>query len=264
MPELPEVETVRRALQSWLPGRVVADAEAHPSTKFLPALEVVGSRFGSVGRRGKFLLIGLDGRRELIVHLGMTGVLRPTHETGDVDPYVRARWRFEDGGGLELRDVRRFGRIEVVTAGDYTGTLASMGPEPFDASFTPASLHAALARSRRPIKTQLLSQRPVAGVGNIYADEALWSAGIHPARTTLSRPRAERLAHALREVLQDGIDHGGTTLRDYRSVDGSEGGHQHHLACYGRAGLPCDRCGSILRRMVLDGRSTTYCASCQH
>lgn len=263
MPELPEVETVRRALASWLPERTVVDVEAHSSVKFLPAIEALGATFESVRRRGKYLIVDLDDDRELILHLGMTGVLRPASPATANDPYVRARWHLDDGTALELRDIRRFGRVEVVAGGRYRGTLATMGPEPFDDAFSPASLHAALARSRRPIKTQLLSQRPVAGVGNIYADEALWLAGIHPGRTSLGRDRSARLHHALREVLQAGIDHGGTTLRDYRTVNGDVGSHQHHLSCYGRGGQPCERCGRPLTTFTLDGRTTTWCRACQ-
>ena len=258
------METVRRQLDGWLPGRRIRSAQSHPSANFAPATEAIGSRIETVGRRGKFLLVGLDDDREMVIHLGMTGVLRPTSPETTADPHVRARWLFDSGDGLELRDVRRFGRVSVLAKGHYTGVLAKLGPEPFGDDFTPRSLYAALARSRRPIKTQLLSQLPVAGVGNIYADEALWLAGIHPARRSLGPTRAGRLHDALVEVLESGIAHGGTTLRDYRTVSGTQGGHQHHLACYGRAGLSCDRCGSILYRMVLDGRSTTYCASCQH
>lgn len=254
---------MRRQLAPLLRDRHVLDATSHPSEKFSSALEVVGSQLLDVRRRGKFLLIDLDDGRELIIHLGMTGVLRPTATDTLDDPYVRARWHFADGTGLEFRDVRRFGRIAVVSAGRYTGLLASLGPEPFDEAFTPRSLYESLRRSTQAVKTQLLGQRPVAGLGNIYADEALWSAQIHPARHVIGRPAAARLHGAIRDVLRDGIAHGGTTLRDYRTVDGGEGGHQHHLACYGRGGLPCERCGRPLSRITVGGRTTTLCRSCQ-
>lgn len=263
VPELPEVETVRRSLEEWLPGKAVNTAESHPSERFSAAIEAVGATIETVGRRGKYLLVGLDDDRELVIHLGMTGQLRPAGTATASDPYVRARWGFVDGDALELRDVRRFGRVMVVPRGQYTGTLARLGPEPFDEAFTPQSLHTAVAASRRPIKTQLLSQVPVAGVGNIYADEALWLAGIHPGRRTLGPGRAERLHRALRDVLRAGIAHGGTTLRDYRTPDGGRGTHQNHLSAYGRAGLPCERCARPLRRTVIDGRTTTFCPACQ-
>jgi formamidopyrimidine-DNA glycosylase len=262
VPELPEVETIRRQLEPRLVGRRVVDAEAHESAKFAPALDALGATVTSVRRRGKYLLMSLDDGHELVVHLGMTGTLALDES---VDPYVRARWRLDDGRTLRYRDVRRFGRIAVVKAGDYAGlpTLATQGPDPFGDDFTPESLWRALRRSRARVKTQLLSQRPVAGVGNIYADEALWRAGIDPARRSITRAEAERLHGALRAVLAQGIANGGTTLRDYRTFDGGEGTNQHALECYGRHDQPCTRCGTLLVRRVLDARGTTHCPSCQ-
>jgi formamidopyrimidine-DNA glycosylase len=261
MPELPEVETIRRQLAPWLEGRTITDTWSHPSAKFSPAHDAAGATIETMGRRGKYLMIGLADGRELIVHLGMTGVLRPW-DGGD-DPYVRARWHLDDDRALELRDVRRFGRILVTTAGDYRGTLAALGPEPLGDDFTPASLYGAVKRSSRAIKTQLLSQLPVAGIGNIYADEALWVAQVHPASRQVTRAQAVALHGALRLVISEGIDNGGTTLRDYRTPSGESGENQHHLRCYGQAGLPCARCGTELRRIMLDARSTTFCPTCQ-
>ena len=171
----------------------------------------------------------------------------------------------DDGAALVFRDVRRFGRIAVVPRDDHSSlpTLAALGPEPFDDAFTAAALHRALNASRRAVKTQLLSQRPVAGVGNIYADEALWIARVHPAARRITRPQSARLVDAIRDVLDEGILHGGTTLRDYVDADGSQGSHQLHLRCYGRSGEPCERCGTVLRHVVLDARTTTWCPSCQ-
>ena len=277
MPELPEVETIRRQLGPRMVGRTVVDATAYPHGKFLPALETPGATVVDLRRRGKFLIAGLGDPvtaeidRELVVHLGMTGQLLVdgpvVGATGSVgpDPHERASWTLDDGTVVRFRDVRRFGRIVVVDAGDHSwsGTLSAMGPEPFDPAFDAAFLHERVRRSRRAIKTQLLSQRIVAGVGNIYADEALWEAGVHPRATRLSRPAAGRLVDALRAVLQAGIDAGGTTLRDYRTADGGAGAFQHQLQCYGRGGEPCTRCGGELRRIVVDARSTTFCPACQ-
>ncbi len=264
MPELPEVETVRRGLGPVLVGRRVVGADAHPSPKFAPAVEAVGARIERADRRGKYLLLGLDGDRELIVHLGMTGQLRHLPRPCP-DPYVRARWDLDDGTVLDLRDVRRFGRIRVVPSGCYEGiaTLHRSGPEPLGSDFTADAFHRALGASRAKLKTRLLSQRPVAGVGNIYADEALWRAGLDPSTRRVSRPAAARLRDAVRDVLTEAIDHGGTTLRDYRTVDGGLGANQHRLDCYGRAGQPCRRCGTTLRRKLVDARSTTWCPACQ-
>jgi len=267
MPELPEVETIRRGLEPEIIGRTVTEAWSHGSAKFTPALDVAGAQFERIGRRGKYLLIGLDDDRELVVHLGMTGALhrRPSSDNLAPDPYIRARWNLDDNTTLVFRDVRRFGRLRVVPTGDYESitTLAQIGPEPLEVDFTPASLHAAMKKSSRRVKTQLLSQRPVAGVGNIYADEALWRARIYPAQRTLSRPEAERLHPAIVDVLQAGVDNGGTTLRDYRTVTGDTGDNQHHLDCYGQAGEPCPRCTAELVSRVWDARTTTFCPTCQ-
>ncbi|MFM7064964.1 MAG: bifunctional DNA-formamidopyrimidine glycosylase/DNA-(apurinic or apyrimidinic site) lyase [Actinomycetes bacterium] len=273
MPELPEVETVRRQLEPRLVGARVVEAWAFASPKFTGATAATGGRLTSVGRRGKYLLLGLDGPagepgRELVVHLGMTGRLsvRPADGRDDVrSPYLRAAWVLDDGRTLEFHDVRRFGRIAVVPAGRYETltTLAHLGPEPWDPSFDGASLRTYVNARRRFVKTLLLSQRPVAGVGNIYADEALWRSRVHPMARRLTRDQAARLVEAVREVLAEGVAHGGTTLRDYRDADGAEGGHQHQLDCYGRGGQPCRRCGVELRHVVVDARGTTFCPTCQ-
>ncbi|MCU1497404.1 MAG: mutM [Acidimicrobiales bacterium] len=264
VPELPEVETVRRGLEPLLVGRTLVSAGSHPSAKFAAAVEATGRAVDTVGRRGKYLLVGLDDGLRLVIHLGMTGQLRVDPPGSGPDPYDRAWWDLDDGRRFALRDVRRFGRIAVV--GDDLSalpTLAALGPEPFDPAFTPESLWRDLRRSSSRVKTQLLGQRVVAGVGNIYADEALWRAGVNPAGRSLSRPAAGRLHRAVVDVLTEGIEHGGTTLRDYRTVDGGSGANQHRLECYGRAGLPCARCGTPLRRRVIDARGTTWCPTCQ-
>ncbi len=267
MPELPEVETIRRQLHTLLAGSGLVEAWAHPSAKFAGGAEAVAATVEAVGRRGKYLLFTLDDGRELVAHLGMTGGFSVV-AAGEVfapGPYCRAWWRLADGRTLVFDDTRRFGRLAVVPAGRYEAlpTLAELGPEPWDPAFTPIALWHALRGSDRRLKTQLLSQRPVAGVGNIYADEAFWRARVHPGRRTLTRPQAVRLHEGILLALEQGLRLGGTTLRDYRSVDGSSGSNQFELACYGRFDRPCLRCGELLRRAVYDGRSTTFCTSCQ-
>jgi formamidopyrimidine-DNA glycosylase len=265
---MPEVETIRVALDPLLTGRRVVDAEAHPSAKFASAPAALGSTITGVRRRGKYLLADLrtpaDTAAELVVHLGMTGQLRP--DLAPDGPHVRAWWQLDDGTTLVFRDIRRFGRIAVVASGDHRSlpTLAALGPEPFSDAFTPDGLWRTLARSTTRVKTQLLGQRVVAGVGNIYADEALWRAGIAPATRRVGRDRAARLHGAVRDALAVGLANGGTTLRDYRTVSGELGRNQSALACYGRGGLPCAGCGALLRRSVVDGRGTTSCPRCQH
>ncbi len=270
MPELPEVETVRRQLDPRVKGARIVDAGSHPSSKFTPATEAIGASIVSTGRRAKFLLLQLDDDRELVVHLGMTGVLRfrdgPPNEE---DPYLRAWWtlmRDDDiAQTLEFADVRRFGRLRVVPTGDYSGmpTLANAGPEPWDPILTPKLFWQLLQASKRPIKTQLLSQRPIAGVGNIYADEALWIAEINPTARRIGLERAAKLLDAVRSTLEQGIELGGTTLRDYRNAEGGTGGNQHELFAYGRSGKPCLRCGTTMEARVIDARTTTWCKTCQ-
>jgi len=265
MPELPEVETLRRQLEVELVGRVIVEGRAHPSAKFRSAPEASGAGIEAVLRRGKYLIMGLDDDRELIVHLGMTGQLRLDKAADPIDAYERAAWLLDDNRRLIFRDVRRFGRIAVVDSGDYVSlpTLHKLGPEPFDEEFGPDEFWRALKSSDRRIKTQLLSQRPIAGVGNIYADEALWLSRVNPTWRRITRAEAVRLLSALRQVLAAAIDDGGTTLRDYRMVDGGTGQHQDHLHCYGRAGHECERCGSMLRSRKIDARTTTWCLTCQ-
>lgn len=281
VPELPEVETIRRQLAPKLEGRTVETAWSFPSPKFDDAPAAVGRTIDAVRRRGKYLLIGLvDGAvhptgsdpatSELVVHLGMTGRLGITppgaiDDSGADDPHLRSSWTLDDGAILTFHDVRRFGRVAVVPAGDHSRlpTLSSLGPEPDDEAFDPDRLRGAVNRGRRAVKTVLLSQRVVAGVGNIYADEALWRAGIHPRARRLTRNGALKLRDAVRAVIAEGIEHGGTTLRDYRDAEGRAGTNQHRLDCYGRSGQPCRRCGSVLVRSVLDGRSTSWCPTCQ-
>lgn len=274
MPELPEVETIRRELEPLVVGRKLGEVWAFPHAKFTPALDASGHTVSRVRRHGKYLLFGLDGGAapELIVHLGMTGSLQvhPGESASLDDPYVRAWWTLEalESGEKEperlvFRDVRRFGRLAFAEHGVYSGTLASQGPDALDPSLTGVDFWRALQRSNRAVKTQLLSQRPLAGVGNIYADEALWLVGINPRVRGLGQRRAAELLDALRQVLLASLDNGGTTFRDYRTATGDAGRNQERLACYGRAGQPCLRCGTELARRVLDGRSTTYCPSCQ-
>jgi formamidopyrimidine-DNA glycosylase len=270
VPELPEVETIRQQLEARVVGASIADAGAHWSDKFAPAIDAVGGEIVGARRRGKYLLFELDHEvpTELVVHLGMTGRLtvHAVDDEPDLDhPHLRAWWRFTDGRLFTFHDIRRFGRIHVVDAGDYgeIPTLDHLGPEPWDPAFTGKALAIFVKRSNRHLKTILLGQRAVAGVGNIYADEALWTARINPATRRLSVDRADRLVEAIRGALQSGLDHGGTTLRDYVDSDGATGANQHELLCYGRSGSPCHRCATELRSRVLDARTTTYCPACQ-
>ena len=271
MPELPEVESVLRQLRPRVRDRWIVRVTADAQARFGGLSDAAGQRIIDLRRRGKYLLASLEAPsarqppRELICHLGMTGALRVRDEDGwSPDAYVRASI-FLDDGVLDFRDVRRFGRLTVVTQGDYAhiATLANLGPEPLSPQFTPEGFHLALQRSRQPVKSQLLSQRPVAGVGNIYADEALWQAGVDPRARRLSRQRSDRLWAALREVLSEAVEREGTTFRDYQMVNGESGRHASFLKVYGKAGVPCPDCATPLRRIVVGGRGSTLCPRCQ-
>jgi formamidopyrimidine-DNA glycosylase len=277
MPELPEVESVRRQLAPELTGRRVVSVwwDDHPHARLSDLDLLPGREVLAVHRRGKFLLCPLDpdpdgDELELVLHLGMTGSLRLV-PTSAADPdgglsHVRVRAPLDDGRTLVFRDPRRFGRASVVPAGDYSRTvptLATLGPEPLSDAFDAARFAAELRRSAAPVKAKLLDQRAVAGVGNIYADEALWRARIHPEARHLGPRRARALHAAIREVLTESIEREGTTFRDYQMVNGESGRNADFLDAYGQAGLPCARCGTTLRASVVAGRGTTHCPRCQ-
>ena len=272
MPELPEVETVRRAIAPVLEGARLEHVEIRDARlvrPFDPALvagELVGERVGDVGRRGKYLIVGFQSGRALLVHLRMTGSLRYA-ERGALadDPHTRAVLRLDNGSDVAYRDVRRFGTWELFENGDLRPYLeARLGPEPLG-PLSAAQLGRRLEGRRAPLKAALLDQRTLAGLGNIYVDEALWISCLHPLRVAGSLDAAElgRLHRAIRRVLRKGIERQGSTLRDYAQPDGSYGSMQDEFRAYGRGGEPCDRCGTPLVRIVVGGRTTTFCPRCQ-
>lgn len=268
IPELPEVETVRRDLGPWLTGRTVLKAErveAEPGPKYAGLERAAGQKILAVGRRGKFLLLPLSHGDELVIHLGMTGII----SAQPFAKHTRVKLTLDPGPNdiLYFQDVRRFGRFLVVPSGRYETlpTLFAMGPEPLEDTFTPATFYGALQASSMPIKPYLLSQKPVSGVGNIYADEALWRARIHPLTPAraISRIKVTRLAEAIREVLLASLEAKGTTLQDYRTVNGEVGGYLERLNVYGKPEAPCPRCGRPISKIVVAGRGTHFCAHCQ-
>jgi formamidopyrimidine-DNA glycosylase len=265
MPELPEVESVRRQLAPRLEGRHIQAVTVVPQLRFHDVELAAGRRVGALRRRGKYLLAELDAGLELVMHLGMTGSFRFRGDgTWVPDAYVRATFVLDDDV-MDFRDVRRFGSLAVVSEGDYSdhATLAALGPEPLSEEFDPLTFARDLARTTMAVKPWLLSQRPVAGVGNIYADEALWRARINPHARRVGPGRAAALWQAIREVLTEAIEREGTTFRDYQMVNGESGRNAEFLVAYGQAGRPCPRCGTPLRKVVLGGRGTTYCPVCQ-
>ena len=271
MPELPEVETVRRELAEWLPGRTVTEVAllAPSGPKYEGLQRLPGQRIEAVTRRGKYLILPLSQGDELIIHLGMTGVVTPRLANEKEHKHTRVELRLNAGPDRNMYfvDVRRFGRFLVTKQGDYTGmrTLATLGPEPLGDEFTQTGFYAALQASRSELKPYLLSQRPVAGLGNIYADEALFMARIHPRTPAnrVSKAKARALHAATIQVLSAAVAAQGTTLADYRTVQGGEGEFASRLLAYGRAGEPCRRCGRNLSRSVVGGRTTVHCARCQ-
>jgi formamidopyrimidine-DNA glycosylase len=273
VPELPEVETVRRRLAPVLEGATIARAEiadprlTRPVDPGLVADALVGERIAAVERRGKYLLWRLESGRTLVVHLRMTGSLRHAPD-GELPPdtHRRATLGLDTGAEIGYRDVRRFGTWELLDADHVRPYLAArLGPEPLAPSFTAARLARILAGRRAPVKAVLLDQRRIAGIGNIYADEALWRARIHPRRPggDLDGTEVARLHRAIRAALRRGVELQGSTLRDYVTPDGDGGGMQHEFHVYGRLGEPCDRCGRPIERIVVAGRGTWLCPRCQ-
>ncbi len=276
MPELPEVETIRRGLAHWVAGRTIAAVEVrHPravrrhvagADDFAAAL--VGRTITGVRRRGKYLWFPLDSSDAIVGHLGMSGqmlLLEPVAEPG---PHLRIRFRFtDDGPELRFVDQRTFGGLAVSPGGaDLPREIAHIAYDPFEASFDPAAFVAALRRRRTGTKRALLDQRLISGVGNIYADEALWRAGWHGARpaAALTRPAARRLLAHVTSVMGEAIGVGGTSFDAlYVNVNGESGYFDRALAVYGREGEPCPRCGSPIRREAFMNRSSYSCPRCQ-
>ena len=273
MPELPEVETVRAGLEPVLVGRVferVAIDDARLVRPFEPrevAAELEGERVAAVERRGKYLVVRFESDRVLLIHLRMTGSLRHTpHGAPADDPYVRAVVRLDDGSDVTYRDVRRFGTWLLLEPGELNAYLARrIGAEPLERAFTSRRLAERLAGRRAPVKAALLDQRSLAGMGNIYADEALWRARLHPLTPagSLDADGVKRLHAGVREALRAGIARQGATLRDYATPDGRRGGMQHEFRVYGRGGEPCFRCGTPIEKTRVAGRGTWYCPACQ-
>jgi len=279
VPELPEVESVRRQLVPLITGRTVVSSarDPYPARRIGALRRAEGGRIRSVERRGKFLLLPLEGPAphhpsELIIHLGMSGIIRvldaddPEGQLDAAERHVRVRFVLDDGQVLVFRDARRFGRVTVVDPGDHARAapaLATLGPEPLSDAFTVEGLAEGLAVTRASVKARLLDQRLVAGVGNIYADESLWRARIHPDARRVGRERAARLHAAVREVLAAAVEREGTSFRDYQLVNGQSGRYLTELDVYGRGGMPCRRCGTVLRTSVVAQRGTTHCPRCQ-
>jgi formamidopyrimidine-DNA glycosylase len=279
MPELPEVETIARELRPLVSGALISDVWfdwpnqiKHPPPAAFPGA-VRGRTILGVERRAKWLVLELSGAAVLAVQVKMTGQLYVLPASAPRDRHVHATFTFADGRELRLRDTRKFARLglfrrdeagRLLGADEAAELFAGFGPEPLDPDFRAADLRARLARRRGRLKTLLMDQSFLAGVGNIYADEALWRARLHPLRSAarLNADQARRLYHALRAVLAEAIERRGSSVDDYLPPQGP-GTMQRFLNVYGRTGKPCPRCGRPVRRIVLNARSTHFCSWCQ-
>jgi len=273
VPELPEVETLRRRLEPVLVGRRFERVEildprlTRPDEPAEVAAELEGERVHAVERRGKYLVVRFESGRVLLIHLRMTGSLEhaPAGRL-EPDPHRRAVVRLDNGSDVAYRDVRRFGTWLLVEPGELDPYLAlRLGGEPLEIAFTAKTLADRLENRKAPIKAALLDQRTLAGMGNIYVDEALWRARIHPLTPAgeLARDRVVALRRAIKQALETGIARQGATLRDYRQPDGASGRMQHEFKVYGRDGEPCERCGTPIEKIRIAGRGTWFCPSCQ-
>lgn len=281
MPELPEVETVRRGLLPHLEGRIIARAETRRPDLRRPLppdlIQVLtGARVTALRRRSKYILADLQDRGSLLIHLGMSGRIliegAPTAEHHR-DPSILPRHdhvvlQNDQGTTITYNDARRFGMVDLIPPGTEDALFAGLGPEPLSPEFTPDVLAAALKGRAAPIKAALLDQRIVAGLGNIYVSEALHRAGIDPRRASgrIGTARIEDLHGRIRDVLTEAIAAGGSSLRDHRQATGELGYFQHSFRVYDREGAPCPTpgCTGTIRRITQSGRSSYFCQACQH
>jgi formamidopyrimidine-DNA glycosylase len=273
VPELPEVETVRLSLEPALVGRRFERVEISDARLTRPydpdevAAELQGEVVSALDRRGKYLVVRFRSGRTLLIHLRMTGsLLLHRNGAGEDEPHRRAVVKLDDGADVTYRDVRRFGTWLLLEPGEDVSYLTErVGHEPLGPDFTTAELAARLQGRSAPVKAAILDQRAAAGMGNIYADEALWRARIHPLTPAgdLTRPEIRRLHRGIKDALRAGIARQGTTLRDYRAPNGARGSMQDELRVYGRDDEPCLRCGTPIVKTRVAGRGTWYCPNCQ-
>lgn len=276
MPELPEVEVVRRGLLNHLPGRTITGLSTDGKQMRVPVPEsalraaLTGARITDVRRRAKYLLIDMDNGSVLIVHLGMTGILGlfPVETAHNVHDHVC--WRLDNNYELRFNDIRRFGSVQIVgpnQAKSLEQTLfKATGPEPFAEHFDGRYLYDKAHKKQQPVKNFIMDGRVVAGVGNIYANESLFSAGIRPTRKAgaISKKRYSLLVDKIRDVLSTAIDCGGSTISDFLDASGTSGYFQIHFNVYGRKDQPCPLCSEPIRHVKLGGRASYFCPSCQH
>lgn len=274
MPEMPEVETIRKDLSKRVCKKRIVSAEvrlvrqlrAPNSVAEFEAL-IIGKTIHKIDRRGKYLLFDLDDV-SIVIHLGMTGQLYYAQTIDGIDmTHVRFLFCLDSGEYIIFADIRTFGGVYALNKEQLQEIhgLATLGAEPLSEELTVMYLSSRLKKRKSPIKSFLLDQKQVGGLGNIYVDEALFVAGVHPMRScdSLTTEEVEKLIVGINRVIADGIRDGGTTFRDYRNGEGGKGDHQNHLFVYGRDGLSCVVCKNVIEKCTVGGRGTHYCASCQ-
>lgn len=268
MPELPEVETTKNGLAPHIVGKRITAVNIYQLQLRWPiAVEVkdlVGIKSGEIERRAKYMLWHFP-QGSLVMHLGMSGTMRVVSSQTSLKKHDHFEVVFEDGSALRFNDPRRFGAILWQPAGETLSVLSQLGPEPLSDDFDGKYLHESLSKRKGAIKNAIMDNKVVVGVGNIYASESLFMSGIHPKRAAnkVSLARCRLLAGFIKAVLEKAIGEGGTTLKDFTQTDGSPGYFAQQLNVYGRADLPCNQCGSLIKKQVIGQRSSFYCPKCQ-
>ncbi len=270
MPELPEVETIRRDLEKEIVGHKIVDLwydvpkmlQPNPAT----VEKIIGKHFVSAGRIGKLLLLGLENDGTIGIHLKLSGQLFIRKQTDKEDRFTHVAFKFEDGRELRFTEVRKFGYVKLIeNSRDLKKITSEYGPEPLTKDYTIDVVRKLLSKSSRATKTLILDQKKIAGVGNIYADEALWYSKIHPETPGNAVPekQVEELYIGIIKALEQGIEDRGTSIDDYLDIYGQPGKHAKNLNVFRQQGQPCSRCGTIIKKIRVNGRGTHYCPKCQ-
>lgn len=270
MPELPEVETIRRDLEKEIVGHKIVDLTFSVPKMLQPTpaavKKIIGRHIVSVGRVGKLLLLGIENDGTVGIHLKLSGRLFIRKQTDPEDKFTYVIFKLDDGRELRFTDFRKFGYVKMIESSvELIDLKSKYGPEPLTAEFTLDALKKPLSKTSRAVKTVIMDQKKIAGVGNIYADEALWYAQIHPetSANSLNDQQIEALYQGIIKAIEEGISDRGTSVDDYLDIYGKQGGHARNLKVFRQDGDPCPRCGTIIKKIRVGGRGTHFCPSCQ-
>ena len=270
MPELPEVETIRRDLEKEIVGHKIVDLWYDVPKMLQPSPQtvetIIGRHFVSAGRIGKLLLLGIENDGTVGIHLKLSGRLFIRKQTDPEDRFTHVTFKFEDGRELRFTEVRKFGYVKLIeNTGDLEKITSEFGPDPWTKDYTLDVLKNVLVKSSRPTKVLIMDQKKIAGVGNIYADEALWYAKIHPETSgnKVAAKQVEELYTGIIKALEQGIEDRGTSIDDYLDIYGKPGNHAKNLNVFRNEGNPCPRCGTEIKKIRVGGRGTHYCPQCQ-